>query len=182
MSMTTWHIYGVGINVDKINPPTREQIIKLLDTVPRTKKLFMDWLADSVTNDWYKEYYVYFPSGTLDIESTIKTLYNELSLEDIYEIFERYDFGDGSALSHVIRCALEDKLNVSIVSCMDCNTDESYVLFGMCYPWDVLSSEHLSAITSIDILEQHFSEVLSCITTQPLDELDWRAHSVEGCG
>ena len=169
MSIQTWHNYGFGINVDKIQT-TDEKLRTYIDEHPLLKNEIMSYICDE--NDCSV-------NNTNTQNDVLAQLYSEYGIEQLDELYKYYT---NNGLNGIIGEAIEEETGISLVSCYDNNSDESFVIMPSYYPWEVNNNPILKTINSEEDIKTIFANSLSHLTNQTLDELDWGEQSVEGFG
>lgn len=113
MSYKTWITYGYGIRVNDIFPITGENIWKLLDFAPKTKKRFMDFLLDNEYGD-------------------------EIELCHILSDYED-DYGN-TGLGVLLQEVIWEAENLDLCACCD-YYNVHYLLYTPDYPWHLYKDQ-----------------------------------------
>lgn len=168
MSMQSWHNYGFGINVDKIQT-TDEKLRAYIDRHPQLKTEIISYICNEngCSND-----------GADTENSVLTQLYSEYGIEQLDELYKYYT---DEGINGIIREAIEEETGIPLVSCCNCNSEESFVIMPSYYPWEVNNNPILQTINSEKNIKAIFANSLSHLTNQTLDELDWGEQNVEGC-
>lgn len=154
MSFSTWHNYGIGINVDKLET-----------TIDKVRNFTI--LSPNIFNN-ITEYYEKNGSS-----------YNDISLDTLIEDLEEIGIDNGClGLSALICEVIADVENIYLISCRDFD-DVEYCIFPPMYPWNMTQAE--SRLTENDVMSL-FEKYMSMLTDQSLRDLDYGHQEVENGG
>jgi hypothetical protein len=154
MALQTWHIYGFGIQTDKIKT-TADKIRSLININCDIKNDILEQIGDD------KKY----KTATL----------NEL-LDLIMEL-ERID--DNDVISTLLSMVIYADSGIEMMSVTSYN-EENFVIFPRFYPWQLTKAEQ--NLKSEDDLKAIFEKYVGILTDQSLDELNFGHQEIENCG
>lgn len=166
MSAVAWHLYGFGINANKINT-TADKLRELIDMSIYVKELFIEWI-----NDYY--------DLLLDEPDSAEKKYNSMTIDDFCNVNDSYGDYQNCGLAGIIHLMIGEMENMPMASACDCNNNNNYIIMPSYYPWEVTDCPALQNINCENDIKLIFTKYIKILTDQSLEELDWGEQAIEG--